>query len=210
MLVPTDTVFFVRSALIFTYWLWLKATSSGSMLWASATALSYFYMVAAWGGYVFIINLVPLHVLALLGTGRYTSRIYVAYSTFYVVGTILSMQVHFVGFQAVQSSETMGAMGVFGLLQLIGGLQWARGFVSEAHFARFVQLALGGVALAVGAVALLALATGYVAPWTGRFYSLMDPTYASKNIPIIASVSEHQVRDTCRAANFAFYAHLIQ
>jgi dolichyl-diphosphooligosaccharide--protein glycosyltransferase len=33
---------------------------------------------------------------------------------------------------------------------------------------------------------------GYLAPWTGRFYSLLDPTYAKKHIPIIASVSEHQ------------------
>ncbi|CAI5517219.1 unnamed protein product [Closterium sp. Naga37s-1] len=32
----------------------------------------------------------------------------------------------------------------------------------------------------------------YISPWTGRFYSLLDPTYAKDNIPIIASVSEHQ------------------
>jgi asparagine N-glycosylation enzyme membrane subunit Stt3 len=31
-----------------------------------------------------------------------------------------------------------------------------------------------------------------ISPWTGRFYSLLDPTYAKDNIPIIASVSEHQ------------------
>ncbi|TGZ75321.1 hypothetical protein CRM22_000429 [Opisthorchis felineus] len=31
-----------------------------------------------------------------------------------------------------------------------------------------------------------------IAPWTGRFYSLLDPTYAKNHIPIIASVSEHQ------------------
>ena len=31
-----------------------------------------------------------------------------------------------------------------------------------------------------------------MAPWTGRFYSLLDPSYAKNNIPIIASVSEHQ------------------
>jgi dolichyl-diphosphooligosaccharide--protein glycosyltransferase len=29
-------------------------------------------------------------------------------------------------------------------------------------------------------------------PWTGRFWTLLDPTYAKKFIPIIASVSEHQ------------------
>ena len=33
---------------------------------------------------------------------------------------------------------------------------------------------------------------GWIAPWTGRFYSLWDTEYAKKYIPIIASVSEHQ------------------
>ena len=31
-----------------------------------------------------------------------------------------------------------------------------------------------------------------ISPWTGRFYSLLDPSYAKNHIPIIASVSEHQ------------------
>lgn len=31
-----------------------------------------------------------------------------------------------------------------------------------------------------------------MSPWTGRFYSLLDPSYAKNHIPIIASVSEHQ------------------
>ena len=34
-----------------------------------------------------------------------------------------------------------------------------------------------------------------IAPWTGRFYSLLDPSYAKNYIPIIASVSEHQPTD---------------
>ena len=37
--------------------------------------------VSSWGGYVFLINLIPLHVLALMITGRFSHRIYVAYST---------------------------------------------------------------------------------------------------------------------------------
>lgn len=36
------------------------------------------------------------------------------------------------------------------------------------------------------------LLSGKISPWTGRFYSLLDPSYAKNNIPIIASVSEHQ------------------
>ena len=33
--------------------------------------------VSAWGGYVFIINLIPLHVFVLLLMGRYSNRIFV-------------------------------------------------------------------------------------------------------------------------------------
>ena len=48
-------------------------------------------------------------------------------------------------------------------------------------------------AVGVGALALgVGTASGYISPWTGRFYSLLDPTYAKDHIPIIASVSEHQ------------------
>ena len=56
---------------------------------------------------MFLINLIPLHVLALMLTGRFSHRIYVAYCTVYCLGTILSMQISFVGFQPVQSSEHM-------------------------------------------------------------------------------------------------------
>ena len=53
-------------ALMFTYYLWIKAVKTGSMYFGAWTAMAYFYMVSAWGGYVFIINLIPLHVLTLL------------------------------------------------------------------------------------------------------------------------------------------------
>ena len=117
--------------------------------------------VSAWGGYVFIINLIPLHIFALLLMGRYSSRIYVgecralcrfgvyehtprwsltllsspplplscpslapppcpspapppppAYTTFYIMGLLMSMQVPFVGFQPIRTSEHMAAAGV--------------------------------------------------------------------------------------------------
>uniref|UniRef100_A0A1I7VVB0 dolichyl-diphosphooligosaccharide--protein glycotransferase n=1 Tax=Loa loa TaxID=7209 RepID=A0A1I7VVB0_LOALO len=133
-------------ALQFTYFLWVRSVKTGSVFWATLTALSYFYMVSAWGGYVFIINLIPLHVLTLILIGRYCSKLYIAYTTFYVLGQIMAMQVPFVGFQPVKTSEHMAAAGVF----------------------------------------------GYIAPWSGRFYSLWDTGYAKIHIPIIASVSEHQ------------------
>jgi asparagine N-glycosylation enzyme membrane subunit Stt3 len=65
------------------------------------------HQVSSWGGYVFLINLIPIHVLTLMVTGRFSNRIYVAYSVVYCLGTVLSMQISFVGFQPVQSSEHM-------------------------------------------------------------------------------------------------------
>ena len=54
-----------------------------------------------------MINLIPIHVFVLMICGRYSHRIYVAYSTVYALGTILSMQISFVGFMPVQTSEHM-------------------------------------------------------------------------------------------------------
>lgn len=56
---------------------------------------------------MFLINLIPLHVFTLIVTGRFSHRIYVAYSTVYCIGTVLSMQIPFVGFMPVQTSEHM-------------------------------------------------------------------------------------------------------
>ncbi|KAJ4927994.1 hypothetical protein JOQ06_015794 [Pogonophryne albipinna] len=111
-------------ALQFTYYLWrvetgglgqlekeVKSVKTGSVFWAIGCCLSYFYMVSAWGGYVFIINLIPLHVFVLMLMQRYSKRVYIAYSTFYIVGLVLSMQIPFVGFQPIRTSEHMAAAG---------------------------------------------------------------------------------------------------
>ncbi|KAH7728120.1 Oligosaccharyl transferase STT3 subunit family protein [Aphelenchoides avenae] len=178
--------------MLFTYYLWIKAVKTGSVFWAAGSALAYFYMVSSWGGYVFLINLIPLHVIALIVTGRFSHRVYIAYSTVYTIGTILSMQIPFVGFQPVLTSEHMGALGVFGLCQIVAFAQWMRSKMTEEKFQlvfRSVLLVVGGAAAAVLVVATF---LQKIAPWTGRFYSLLDPSYAKNNIPIIASVSEHQ------------------
>ena len=119
--------------MLLTYYLWIKSVKTGQIYWAALCSIAYFYMVGAliiksykhyirfdqkyfmqsffqvssWGGYVFLINLIPLHVFTLMICGRYSHKVYVAYSTVYSLGTILSMQISFVGFQPVQTSEHM-------------------------------------------------------------------------------------------------------
>uniref|UniRef100_A0A667GPQ3 Dolichyl-diphosphooligosaccharide--protein glycosyltransferase subunit STT3B n=1 Tax=Lynx canadensis TaxID=61383 RepID=A0A667GPQ3_LYNCA len=146
-------------ALQFTYYLWVKSVKTGSVFWTMCCCLSYFYMVSAWGGYVFIINLIPLHVFVLLLMQRYSKRVYI---------------------------------GVFALLQAYAFLQYLRDRLTKQEFQTLFFL---GVSLAAGAVFLSVIYltyTGYIAPWSGRFYSLWDTGYAKIHIPIIASVSEHQ------------------
>jgi len=179
-------------ALMFTYYLWIKAIKTGSVYWGAWSALSYFYMVSAWGGYVFIINLIPLHVFVLLLMGRYSERMYVAYNSFFIIGLVCSMQIPFVGFQPVRTSEHMAAAGVFALLQAVAFVKYVQTYLSKAEFRYFFFMA-GSIAAALVLAVVVGLTwAGVVAPWSGRFYSLWDTGYAKIHIPIIASVSEHQ------------------
>lgn len=178
--------------LMATFYLWIKSMKVGSIFYGTLTALSYFYMVSAWGGYVFITNLIPLHVFVLVLMGRYNHRLYTAYTTWYSLGTLASMQIPFVGFLPIRSNDHMAALGVFGLLQLVAVGAYVRSNVPSAQFKTFLTVSLVLITV-LGVAGLAALtAAGWIAPWTGRFYSLWDTNYAKIHIPIIASVSEHQ------------------
>ncbi|KAK9508465.1 hypothetical protein O3M35_006018 [Rhynocoris fuscipes] len=179
-------------ALQITYFLWVRSVKTGSVFWAALTALSYFYMVSAWGGYVFIINLIPLHVFVLLLMGRYSSRLFTSYTTFCILGLLFSMQIPFVGFQPIRTSEHMAALGVFALIIAIGALKHIQSVLSKSEFKYFfIAASLISAATVFLSVVILTYA-GIIAPWSGRFYSLWDTGYAKIHIPIIASVSEHQ------------------
>ncbi|KAF8746769.1 Oligosaccharyl transferase STT3 subunit, partial [Rhizoctonia solani] len=82
--------------------------------------------------------------------------------------------------------------GVFGLLQLIAFTELVRSHLPSKQF-QLVLRASVGVLFVLGTLGLVVLTSkGWIAPWTGRFYSLWDTGYAKIHIPIIASVSEHQ------------------
>merc|ERR1739844_217143 len=134
----------------------------------------------------------PMHVFTLMICGRFTHKIYIAYSTVYCLGTLLSMQTSFVGFQPVQTSEHMLSLGVFGLCQIISFIDYLRANMTRENFnLLFKTLSIAVASIFATGLGIMTL-SGKVAPWTGRFYSLLDPSYAKNNIPIIASVSEHQ------------------
>ena len=100
--------------------------------------------------------------------------IYVAYVTFYLLGLIMSMQVPFVGFQPIRTSEHMAAAGVFALLNVYGLLKYLQARLTGRQFRRLFFAAVVASAGLVFVAVMLLTYLGYVTPWSGRFYLLYD------------------------------------
>lgn len=98
--------------LVFTFFLWVKAVKQGSAMWAALCALSYDWMAASWGGYAFITNLIALHTLVICLSGRYSGRVYIAYNTWYIIGVLGAMQVPFINFLPVSTSDHFPSIGM--------------------------------------------------------------------------------------------------
>ena len=173
----------------------MQTLNTGSLAWAVALAAAYGYMVLSWGGYTFIINLIPIHCLVSIAAGRLTGRLYIAYAPLVVFGTLMAASIPVIGFNAVLTSEHFGSFLAFGVLHVALAVQFIRRVLPPREFAVAQALVLSAGA-AIGAVVAAAVVLKMLASptfgWTGRSLSLLDPTYASKYIPIIASVSEHQ------------------
>ena len=192
-------------ALIFCFYLWVKAVHTGSMLWACFCALSYYYMVAAWGGYVFIINMIPIYTVIMIVAGRFSARLYIAYSVFYSMGSLMAMTVPFVGFNVINQAECAASHGVFIAVQVYAFISFLFTIIDGKTMRRlFTTLAF--VLVGLVAFGLISMQLMGKIQWSGRSLTLLDPTYASKYIPIIASVSEHQPTTW---TSFFFDLHLL-
>merc|ERR1719214_139584 len=81
------------------------AATTGSYVFGVLTGLCYIYMVAAWGGFVFVLNMIGIHAAALAVTGRFTSKLHRAYSLFFIIGTMGATRVPPVGMNPFKSME---------------------------------------------------------------------------------------------------------
>ena len=111
-----------------------------------------------------------------------------AYNIFYVFGTLLAMQIPFVQFLALTSSEHMASHGVFIILQVYSMIRFIKKYVPQERLDQAFRYLIIGLSIALGAGFILLLLLGQT-KWSGRSMTLLDPTYAKKYIPIVASVS---------------------
>ena len=70
------------------------------------------------------------------------------------------MQISFVGFQPVQSSEHMAAFGLFGLCQLISFYEYCKSKLTAEQFDVLFRAVFTILGVAVGGVALVLTITG--------------------------------------------------
>lgn len=83
-------------------------------------------MVAAWGGYVFVLNLIGVHAGALVLLGRFGTKLHRAYSIFYILGTFLATCVPVVGMTPLKSLEQLGPGAVFFGFQLLAYCEYQK------------------------------------------------------------------------------------
>ena len=179
------------TAMIITFYFFVKSINTGSIFYSVLTSIVYFYMVSSWGGYVFIINLIPLYILFLIVIGRNDIKVYTSYSIFYILGNALAMQIPFVGNLVYKSSEHYLSHGVFAILNCVSFIDFLKKNIKteemvERLFSLFIFIIV--VFCCVGFIFFTF--KGYI-HFGERIMSLLDPTYASKFIPIVASVAEH-------------------
>lgn len=142
---------------------------------------------------MFVINLIGCHAAILVLLGRFSTKIYRAYTAFYIVGTLLAIQVPVVGWAPLKSLEQLGPFAVFLGFQLLQYCEIQRKnnnlSFKQAWLLRIKVFGMAALALAVLATVLRYM--GYFGPISARVRGLFVKHTKTGN-PLVDSVAEHQ------------------
>jgi dolichyl-diphosphooligosaccharide---protein glycosyltransferase len=208
------------SALCLTFMFWTyslsgKDANKPSYLGGILTGLAYICMVASWGGYIFVCNVIALHAFVLVLLGRYSKKLYWAYTLWYLIGTTGAIQVPVVGLTPLKSLEQMAPLAVFFGMQ---GLQFcelsfvlkAFGVKNPSKVTNFQRIKVRAViffflGLIAASIIYLLWPTGYFGPLSARIRGLFVQHTRTGN-PLVDSVAEHQPASPEAFWQFLHYA----
>ncbi|KPA86002.1 putative mitochondrial oligosaccharyl transferase-like protein [Leptomonas pyrrhocoris] len=167
-----DNECIAMAAMLLTFYLWVRSLRTRASWPIGALAgVAYGYMAAAWGGYIFVLNMVALHagVAALVDWARntYSPSLLRSYALFYVVGTALATRVPPVDMAPFRSLELLGGLVVLLFLcgQSVCELQRARTGVERFSRRGVAQLIRIYAAFFVAiVVAALCAPAGFIKP----------------------------------------------
>jgi dolichyl-diphosphooligosaccharide---protein glycosyltransferase len=193
------------TAMTLTFYFWVRSLRTDNSWWIGAlSGLAYFYMVASWGGYIFVLNLVGFHAAILVVAGRFSKKTYLSYTLFYVVGTSLAIQIPVVGWAPLKSLEQLAPCAVFlgyQALYLCEVIRKRQNMTRSQAFVLRLKVAAAGVVVLI-IVCLVALPKGYFGPLSSRVRGLFVQHTKTGN-PLVDSVAEHQA-----ANNRAYFQYL--
>jgi len=192
------------TAICSTFWLWILSIRTPKHWPVGLLAgLSYIYMVAAWGGYIFVINMVGIHAAMLVALGRFNSGVHKAYSIFYVVGVLGAMQIPVVGLQPLRSVEQLGPLMVFMGFQVLAfcDFQRRRQKMQAMEFAIYRAKVVALLIVCTLLVCAALYPTGYFGPISSRIRGLFVKHTKTGN-PLVDSVAEHQPANPSMYASY--------
>ena len=196
------------TALCCTFYFWCRSLRNDNSWPVGIIAgLAYINMAAAWGGYVFVINMIGLHAIGLVFLGRYSNKLHHAYTLFYIIGTAGAVQVPVIGWTPLKSLEQLGAFGVFCILQALfycDVVSKREGL--DAAGIQALRMRVAGIAGSVGFLLVAIIwPTGYFGPLSSRIRGLFVQHTRTGN-PLVDSVAEHQ---PASAAAYYQYLHSV-
>ena len=179
-------------ALVFAFYTFVRALNRGSLFTGLVAALGFYYMVLTWGGYVFVLGLISLYVVGLMLVEKFNAKVYIAFSIFYVIGNLLSLTMPFVSIWAVwESTEHLPSHVAFIFMNFYMLTQFVRNNLSKEKFDFLTKAVIRiGIFLVVAGF-LYILVMGKTTAGH-RILTLINPVYAKKHNPLVASISEHQ------------------
>ena len=201
------------TAMLMTFYFWIRSLRTRSS-WPIGviTGLAYGYMVAAWGGYVFVLNMVALHAAFCIAydwaKNKYDANLTYAYSLFFTIGTAIAVCVPPVGMAPFKSLEQLFALLVFVFLIVLHASEQVRRKADvEILSSEGLRIRVKFFAAVVGALFVLATIlapTGFFGPLSSRVRALFM-THSRTGNPLVDSVAEHQ---PANAEAYWHYLHL--
>jgi dolichyl-diphosphooligosaccharide--protein glycosyltransferase len=141
---------------------------------------------------VFVLGVISIFVIGLIIVEKFNSKVYIAFTIFYLIGNLLSLTMPFVSIWAVwESSEHLPSHIAF----IIMNVYMATGFIKKNLSRKKFQFLTKAV-IRVGIVLVISgfLYIVVMGKTTAghRILTLINPVYAQKHNPLVASISEHQ------------------
>ena len=195
-----DNESIAMTAMLTTFYFWIRSVrTEASWPIAILAGLAYGYMVAAWGGFVFVLNMVAVHAAGTAifdwVSGKYSRGLHISYSIFFVIGTSIAVCVPPVGWMPFKSLEQLLAFAVFLGLQVLAVSEPERrrkqlDITSRECFRHRMRYFIGAAGGGLAVVTLLA-PSGFFGPLSSRVRGLFVPHTRTGN-PLVDSVAEHQ------------------